>query len=72
MLRNLTGIVLCVAFWAAVIFCLAGCSANVTGDLFWWKSAEPRTNMPWYGSVTGASNENGGKEASKGFGRLGG
>tara|TARA_Y100000034_G_scaffold85892_2_gene102972 strand:+ start:560 stop:775 length:216 start_codon:yes stop_codon:yes gene_type:complete len=70
MLRNLIGIALC-GLAIFVILSLAGCSANVTGDLFWWKSAEPRTNMPWYGSVTGASNENGGKEASKGFTTIG-
>jgi hypothetical protein len=43
-----------------MLLMLPGCSANFAGDLFWWKRAEPRTEMPWYGSVSGESNKHGG------------
>lgn len=59
-----------------MLFCLmlSGCSAGVSleGDAFYPKNKEPRSQMPWYGSVAGKSNRNGGTAASMGFGRMGG
>jgi hypothetical protein len=44
-----------------VLFLLVGCSteATVRADWFYKKKNEPRTVMPWFGSVGGDSNRNG-------------
>gem|GEM_PF-4537739 len=55
---------------------IGGCSSEmfVRNDLFYPKKHEPRTVMPWFGSVGGQSNRNGvsGNIKGVGFGKLGG